>query len=147
MSERCEKMSELFQLYSLVYDHNQKALIETKNINHPLIQILREALTEQEDVLKELLPKLNQASLLINDIKEPITILYHNHDIVHSIFRAYERAVKWMDKGNLSTANYLNKLLPEMKVSLEQVGDTLETMFGFETIKYVVPSFYLSKAR
>ncbi|MEH7587209.1 hypothetical protein V7247_10525, partial [Priestia megaterium] len=116
-------------------------------INHPLIQILREALTEQENVLKELLPKLNQASLLINDIKEPITILYHNYDIVHSIFRAYERAVKWMDKGNLSTANYLNKLLPEMKVSLEQVGDTLETMFGFETIKYVVPSFYLSKAR
>ncbi|WP_394548676.1 hypothetical protein [Priestia aryabhattai] len=140
-------MSDLFQLYSLVYDHNQKALIEIKKIDHPLIQILRKSLIEQENVLKELLPKLNPTSLLINDIKEPITILYHNYDIVHSIFRAYERAVKWTETGNLSTANYLNKLLPEMKLSLEKVGDTLETMFGFETIKYVVPSFYLNKVR
>ncbi|YCA43871.1 hypothetical protein M1E11_01165 [Bacillus sp. JZ8] len=140
-------MTILSQLYLSIYNSNQEALPEIDKDHHPLTEILKEVLTEQQEVLERLLLYLEERRFLFEDVKEPITILYHNFDILKSTFHAYERSVKWTNEDKTEKIERLSPIVSDMKKNLGKAGDELEKSYGFETIQFVVPSFYLSKIR
>ncbi|WNB91077.1 hypothetical protein [Bacillus sp. NEB1478] len=139
-------MNELYGFYTDIYEGNKRLIQDTKEVSHPISMILQEALKEQQAYLEKLIPMLKD-DWTLDEIKEPVTIIYHNFDAVKPLFNALMRAVNWVNIKETSVINDLKHVLPGMKKNLEAIAEDLEKRFGAEKIKYIVPSFYSPRIR
>ncbi|WP_141770043.1 hypothetical protein [Bacillus sp. OV322] len=81
-------------------------LDETASYEHSLLTLIRASMQEQKDTLNKLIPELeieNKARDL--DVRNYITIVYHNHEVSSPVFRAWGRANEWMNLSSKETFN------------------------------------------
>lgn len=141
--------TKLENLFSDVLDATNQLLEETASFDHPLLSVITVSLKEQKETLEKLIPALveDEQEAELAEIKEEISIVYHNHEIQYPLFRSWKRASEWMDLPSKETAEKLEPLYKEMKKTLEDAASELEEIYGEEDIKFVVPSFYIPTIR
>lgn len=140
--------TKLQRSFSKVKDSTEQFLAQTAPFDHPLLTLIRTSLQEQKEALDQLLPELSdEKEAELPTVREFISIVYHNHEVVQPLFEAWKRANNWMDLPAKTTAEKLEPLFPEMKKALEDAAMELENIYGKEDIKFVVPSFYIPTIR
>lgn len=140
--------NKLQSLFSEVLSTTEKFLEQTEAYDHPLLTLVRAAMEEQKENLQKLLPELgNEEEAKLAAVREEISIVYHCHEIANPLFSAWGRASDWMDLPSKPVAKKLEPLFPEMKKNLEEAAMELETIYGEEEIKFVVPTFYIATIR
>lgn len=132
-----------------VLENTNQLLDETSAYEHPLLTVTRVSLKEQKDTLTKLIEALNadEKEAELETVKEEISIVYHNHEIQYPLFRSWRRASDWMNLPSKTVAEKMEPLYEEMKNILEEAALELESIYGKEEIKFVVPSFYIPTFR
>lgn len=82
----------------------------------------------------------------LKNMSEFLSII-HDNEIAHPTFRAWKRAVEWMNLPYLESARNLEPLFQEIKTNLEHSAAELERIYGAKQTKYIIPSFYISALR
>ncbi|WP_409305105.1 hypothetical protein [Peribacillus sp. SCS-155] len=140
--------TKLQQLFCEVLSKTEKILEATEPYNHPLLTLVRSSLEEQEEALRKLIPELNEENnAKLSEIREYISIVYHDHELANPTFRSWKRANVWMKLPSENIVNELELLFPEMKKNLEEAAMELEKIYGKEDVKFVVPTFYIPTLR
>jgi hypothetical protein len=141
--------TKLEEFFSDILDSTNRLLEETAPFEHPLLTITRASMKEQKATLEKLIPALvdDEEEAELADVKEEISIVYHNHEIQYPLFRSWRRASDWMNLPSMAAAEKLEPLFEEMKKTLENAAVELENIYGEEEIKFVVPSFYIPTIR
>jgi hypothetical protein len=140
-------MSNLLARFTDVAEKTEQLLKDTKSVQHPQAELFRACLLEQREALNKLLPLLSAGETELEKIKAPISIIYNSNDVATPTFRAWVRAIHWMDLPEISLGKELQSLFPAMRNQLEEAAAELERLYGAEAVKYVVPSFYISTVR
>ncbi len=135
-------MNTLHALFSSVLEQVEKTLKETADMSHPLVVLFRTALEDEQEALRNLLPLLKQDSPALEDFKTDCSIVYLNDEIVESTFRAWRRAVDWMDHDDSEEAAKLENRFPGIKKTLTEAAAEIEHAYGDDASKYVVPVLY-----
>jgi len=135
-------MSKLYPLFSSVLNEVEQTLKETAEMSHPLVVLFRTALEDERQALRNLLPILKQDSLALEDFKKDCSVVYLNDEIVESTFRAWLRAVDWMDHADSEEAAKLENRFPGIKKTLTEAAAEIENAYGDDTSKYIVPVLY-----
>ncbi|WP_172193664.1 hypothetical protein [Saccharibacillus qingshengii] len=134
-------MNRLYPLFAQVYEEVRSVLDETADRSHPLVALFRTSLEEERQALENLLPKLERGDRL-EDFKTDCSVVYLNDEIVESTFRAWRRAVDWMDHDDSEEAAKLENRFPGMKSTLKEAAAEMERIYGAEKIKFVIPALY-----
>ncbi|NGZ74716.1 hypothetical protein [Saccharibacillus alkalitolerans] len=135
-------MSRLHDLFADVLGEVEATLDETENMSHPLVVLFRTSLQDEKEALNRLLPVLKQDNPDLADFKKDCSIVYLNDEIVESTFRAWMRAVDWMDHQDSEEAAKLENRFPGIKETLKKAAVEIEETYGEESSKYVVPALY-----
>ena len=134
----------LQQSFSEVLTRTETILNGIKPFDHPLLSIVRTSLQEQKDNLEKLLDEIrDEKDAELEEVREHISIIYHDHEISAPMFESWVRASEWMELPSKDTANEVSPLFPEIKKHLEKAASELEKIYGKEEIKFVVPSFFI----
>jgi len=154
----CEALSE---------DVNQ-VLEQTAPMKHPLIELIRYSLEEQQEALKKLIPVLtadseqipsddnvshqqpsnsdqhtDQSALSLDQIRPYLSILYQNNEVAEPTMRAWVRAVHWIPSFETEHTEQIRNRYKHMREQLDEIAVNLREIYGQAAIKYVVPTFYL----
>lgn len=140
-------MSALHRLFFGVSDCNQQLQSGIAPFDHPLLTLLKKLVDEQKRTLDQLLPQLEGERAELEKVKECISVIYHGHEAASPIFFSWKRANKWMNLPSKEKAERLALVMEKMKRYLEEAAAELEEVYGFENIKFVVPSFYIPVIR
>ncbi|GEM_PF-1365462 len=135
-------MSRLHALFAEVLGEVETTLTETAQMSHPLVVLFRTALEEEKEALNRLLPALKQNELKLEDFKKDCSVVYLNDENVESTFRAWLRAVDWMDHEDSEEAAKLKNRFPGIKKTLKKAAAEIEETYGDDASKYVVPALY-----
>ncbi|WP_433942895.1 hypothetical protein [Paenibacillus sp. SN-8-1] len=137
-------MRKLLELLTDVADQVNLTLVETEKMEHPLVKLFHASLIDEKLALERLLPRLQYSEPPLDEIKNDLSIVYLNDEIVEPTIRAWLRAVKWMDHKDSEEAKKLEKRFPGIKSLLKDAGAELKEVYGAAAIKFVVPVFYQS---
>lgn len=137
-------MRKLLEVLTDVEDQVNQTLDEIEEMEHPLVILFRTSLKEEQSALARLLPKLKGSEPPIEEIKNDLSIVYQNDEIVEPTFRAWLRAVKWMDHKDSEEAKKLENRFPGIKKLLKEAGSELKEIYGAPDVKFVVPAYYQS---
>ncbi|GGO01696.1 hypothetical protein [Saccharibacillus kuerlensis] len=135
-------MSKLHDLFAKVLHEVDMTLDETEDMSHPLVVLFRTSLQEEKEALERLLPILKGDKPELPEFKKDCSIVYLNDEIVESTFRAWLRAVDWMDHEDSEEAAKLENRFPGIKDTLKKAAAEIEKTYGDESSKYVVPALY-----
>ncbi|MDO3413266.1 hypothetical protein QWJ34_26175 [Saccharibacillus sp. CPCC 101409] len=133
---------ELHDLFAEVYDEVKAVLDETEGMSHPLVVLFRTSLEDERGAFERLLPALEREKPELESFKKDCSIVYLNDEIAESAFRAWLRAVDWMDHADSEEASKLENRFPGMKDTLKKAAAKMEDIYGAAKIKYVVPALY-----
>ncbi|CAI6034488.1 hypothetical protein [Cohnella sp. JJ-181] len=136
-------MPELYALFEAVSEGARKIERETRSADNPLVTLLLVVLREQTQQIERLLPKLRDERVELADCKKEIAIVYNDDDLLDSYFRSWLRHLKWSEDPFEAEGEHLLTLLEEMKSRLKEAARLLEDRYGYDAVKYVIPSFYL----
>jgi hypothetical protein len=133
----------LHGLFSEVLNLTKHLLDETASFEHSLLTLILTSMQEQKETLDMLIPELDDEEKIKDpNVRNHITIVYHNHEVSSPVFRAWGRANEWMDLPSKRKFEKLMFVFPEMKKYLVEAASELEHIYGRDDIKYVVSSFY-----
>ncbi|MNX58440.1 hypothetical protein D3C86_892820 [compost metagenome] len=135
-------MRKLLELLTDVADQVNLTIGETERMEHPLVKLYRTSLNEEKAALERLLSKLKCSVPAIEEIKNDLSIVYLNVEIIEPTFRAWLRAVKWTDHKDSEEAKKLENRFPGIKSLLKDTGAELKEIYGAAAVKFVVPAFY-----
>ncbi|MCQ4085425.1 hypothetical protein [Saccharibacillus sp. JS10] len=135
-------MSKLYTLFGSVLEEVEQVLKETVDMSHPLVILFRTALEDEQKALRNLLPMLQKTDVRLEDFRTDCSIVYLNDEIVESTFRAWRRAVDWIDHEDSKEAAKLENRFPKIKQILTEAATEIENTYGDDTSKYVIPVLY-----
>ncbi|RUT35682.1 hypothetical protein EJP77_01290 [Paenibacillus zeisoli] len=135
-------MRKLLELLTDVAEQINLTIDETEEMEHPLVKLYRTSLQEEQSALERLLSKLKSTEPPIEEIKNDLSIVYLNDEIVEPTFRAWLRAVKWMDHKDSEEAKKLENRFPGIKSRLKETGAELKEIYGAAAIRFIVPALY-----
>ncbi|WP_046214030.1 hypothetical protein [Paenibacillus wulumuqiensis] len=125
----------------------QQVLEQTAPMQHPLIELIRYSLKEQEEALDKLIPLLEADSdlskLALDEIRPYLSMLYQNNEVSEPTMRAWIRAVHWMPSFETEHTEQVRSRYEHMREQLDDMAAALKQNYGQAAIKYVVPTFYL----
>ncbi|MDO7905190.1 hypothetical protein Q5741_02020 [Paenibacillus sp. JX-17] len=140
-------MSILQERFAAIMAGVRQTLEETASMTHPLVVLFRTALEDEQAALVRLLSRLKEERTPpLSEIKNDISIIYLNDEVVESTFRAWLRAVQWMDHADSCEAIQLENRFPEIKQLLRKAAEELKQLYGASAIKFVVPALYQPQA-
>ncbi|MET3574163.1 hypothetical protein ACFFIY_01330 [Bhargavaea ullalensis] len=122
---------------------NRRALELLGNYDHPAVILLRTALEDQENQLKQLVSQFRETDLpALEDIKTYCTASYHANEVIGPFFESWKRAVGWMDDPSGAAVDEVGPIVKDMKSLFEKAAVQLEKTYGRLEVKYVVPDVY-----
>lgn len=151
-------MNNLHNIFSIMEQDVKHTLKETEQMKHPLIELIRYSLHEQEEALAKVLPLLedkhtpshtsslqtesSSSNLSLDKIKPFISRMYQNQEVSEPTVRAWARAVQWMPSFETQYIDDLQGRFKDMHNRLETAGVEMKQQFGSDQIKYVIPAAY-----
>ncbi|CAM3463649.1 MULTISPECIES: hypothetical protein [Saccharibacillus] len=132
----------LHDLFANVQAEVISVLGETEGMSHPLVDLLRTSLEEERGAFERMLPLLKGGDAELDTFKTDCSVIYLNDEIVESTFRAWLRAVDWMDHEDSEEAAKLENRFPGMKSTLKKAAAEMERIYGAANIKFVIPALY-----
>ncbi|MFD1887671.1 hypothetical protein [Paenibacillus wenxiniae] len=148
-------MTDLHHTFSQMEQDVQHTLQETESMKHPLIELIRYSLHEQQEALSRLLPLLATASspeqesdgaadhfLSLDEMKPYLSLLYQNQETSEPTVRAWVRAVQWMPSFETAASEDIQGRFNDMHHRLEMAGAGLAEQFGAKALKFVIPAAY-----
>ncbi|MDW0109843.1 hypothetical protein [Sporosarcina aquimarina] len=136
--------SKLEQLFSEIHQENKRSIAAIGSFRHPLLQLLKKALEDQDSALNslsEILP--TQSPLPLSAFKKECTHIYHANEVAMPFYESWARAVDWIPDESTQIKQDLGQSMNKMHSKLETVAQILEQTYGHMEVKYVVPTFYL----
>ncbi|WPP43420.1 hypothetical protein SK066_10980 [Paenibacillus hunanensis] len=149
-------MNDLHHTFSELEQDVQHTLHETESMKHPLIELIRYSLHEQQQALSRLLPLLKSAALStvegdkpprddlqsLDAIKPYVTLLYQNQEVSEPTVRAWVRAVQWIPSFETEASGDIQARFNDMHHRLELAGTLLVRLYGQKPLKFVIPAAY-----
>ncbi len=148
-------MTDLHHTFSQMEQDVQHTLKEIESMKHPLIELIRYSLHEQQEALNRLLPLLTTASssgheadrtadqpLSLDEIKPYVALLYQNQEVSEPTVRAWARAVQWMPSFETAASDDIQRRFNDMHYRLELAGAALAKRYGSKKLKFVIPAAY-----
>lgn len=161
-------MNPLLPYCKAMSDDVNQLLEQTAPMKHPLIELIRYSLHEQQEALEKLIPVLaadseqihhedhknhkpssqseqhsDSAAVSLDQIRSYLSILYQNNEVAEPTMRAWVRAVHWMPSFETEHTDQVRSRYEHMREQLDEIAVHLREMYGQAAIKYVVPTFYL----
>lgn len=140
-------MNSLLPYCQAMAEDVQQVLEQMSPMKHPLIELIRYSLKEQEEALGKLIPLLeadtDPSKLALDEIRPYLSMLYQNNEVSEPTMRAWIRAVHWMPSFETEHTEQIRSRYEHMREQLDDMAAALKTNYGQAAIKYVVPTFYL----
>ncbi|WP_458122249.1 hypothetical protein [Paenibacillus sp. Z6-24] len=140
-------MNSLLPYCQAMAEDVQQVLKQTAPMQHPLIELIRYSLKEQEEALDKLIPLLeadsDSSKLALDEIRPYLSMLYQNNEVSEPTMRAWVRAVHWMPSFETEHTEQVRNRYEHMREQLDGMAAALKQNYGQAAIKYIIPTFYL----
>ncbi|WP_040285361.1 hypothetical protein [Sporosarcina koreensis] len=132
------------QLFNEILDENKQAVEQIGTYDHPLLILLKQSLQDQQSALRDLLPEFEATEQpQLSSFKNPCTHVYHANEVSMPFYESWKRAIGWMPDPSREIEKDLSRLMENMHHHLLEAAQQLESEYGTQSVKYVIPTFYL----
>ncbi|WP_442593774.1 hypothetical protein [Neobacillus sp. D3-1R] len=123
-----------------------KILTEQFPVNkNPIEMRMGPLLMEMEWAVKQLLSILEAPTLIKENLKSVVSILYRDDEATDPLMRAWVRASTWMGSPKLQEVKKAQKMYESIKEELKNMVPHVEAIFGEEESRYIIPPLFRPK--